>query len=185
MSLSENPTLEEIINEIDRLNNLIVNRGGSQTITPTTSNKVLQKGYYRGDITVKGDANLASANIVSGKSIFGIAGSATIQSLGGKRWAKGTTSKTKSVRGLTFRPRTVIYWFTRERYGGGMIGIYSADAGINISSRYLSNDGSNGLAYPSSANLTIYDDGFDINIGAIIGGADPSFVLSLKWMAIE
>lgn len=185
MALSENPTLEEIINEIERLNNLIVSRGGSQIITPKTTNQTLNKGYYKGDITVKGDANLASANIVSGKSIFGIAGSATIQSLGGKRWAKGTTSKTKSVRGLPFQPRTVIYWFTRSTYGGGMIGIYSADAGINISSRYQNNDGSNGLAYPSSANVTIYNDGFDINIGVLIGGADPSFVLSLKWMAIE
>ncbi len=74
MALNENPTLEEIIDEIDRLNNLIVDRGGERIITPTTTNQILAKGNYKGDITVLGDANLKSENILSGKSIFGIAG---------------------------------------------------------------------------------------------------------------
>ena len=74
MALNENPTLEEIVNEIERLNNLIVDRGGERIITPTTTNQILAKGNYKGDITVLGDANLKSENILSGKSIFGIAG---------------------------------------------------------------------------------------------------------------
>lgn len=54
----------------------MVNRGGAQTITPGTSNKVLGSGYYSGNITVKGDVNLIAGNIATGKSIFGVAGSA-------------------------------------------------------------------------------------------------------------
>jgi hypothetical protein len=54
----------------------MVNRGGAQTITPGTSNKTLNSGYYSGNITVKGDSNLKAENIVSGKSIFGVSGTA-------------------------------------------------------------------------------------------------------------
>lgn len=54
----------------------MVNRGGAQTVTPGTSNKTLNAGYYSGNITVAGDADLIAANIVSGKNIFGVAGSA-------------------------------------------------------------------------------------------------------------
>ena len=54
----------------------MVNRGGAQTVTPGTSNKTLNAGYYSGNITVAGDADLVAANIVSGKNIFGVAGTA-------------------------------------------------------------------------------------------------------------
>ena len=93
MALNENPTLEEIVNEVERLNNLIVNRGGTQTITPKTTNQVLSKGYYKGDITVKGDANLIASNILRGKSIFGVSGSIDI----GKKWASGVISNDPSL----------------------------------------------------------------------------------------
>lgn len=112
MALNENPTLKEIVDEAERLNNLIVNRGGSQTITPKTSNQTLAKGYYKGDITIKGDSNLVASNILSGKSIFGVAGSATVDSLGGKKWASGTaTIHDKyyiTVTGLAFTPSLII-----------------------------------------------------------------------------
>lgn len=52
----------------------ITNRGGAQTVTPSTSNKTLYSGYYSGNITVKGDSNLKAANIKSGTSIFGVTG---------------------------------------------------------------------------------------------------------------
>lgn len=55
----------------------ITNRGGAQTVTPGTSNKTLNSGYYSGNITVKGDSNLTAANIKSGTSIFGVTGSYT------------------------------------------------------------------------------------------------------------
>lgn len=50
---------------------------GAQTITPSTTDKTIASGrYLTGTQTIKGDANLIPANIVSGKSIFGVSGSA-------------------------------------------------------------------------------------------------------------
>lgn len=47
------------------------------TITPTTSNQTIASGtYLTGTQTIKGDPNLVPANIVSGKTIFGVSGTA-------------------------------------------------------------------------------------------------------------
>lgn len=50
------------------------------TITPTTTDQTIEAGQYlSGAQTIKGDANLVSENIISGKSIFGVSGSVVIQ----------------------------------------------------------------------------------------------------------
>ena len=51
----------------------------AKTITPSTLDQVaISSGYYAsGAITVKGDPNLVASNIVNGKSIFGVVGTAT------------------------------------------------------------------------------------------------------------
>ena len=55
---------------------------GSATITPGTSNQTIASGtYLTGTQTIKGDANLVSGNIVAGKSIFNVDGSAQIPSI--------------------------------------------------------------------------------------------------------
>lgn len=49
------------------------------TITPGTSNQQISSGVYlTGTQTIAGDANLVGSNIISGKSIFGVAGSVVI-----------------------------------------------------------------------------------------------------------
>ena len=52
------------------------------TITPGTSNQTIASGtYLTGTQTISGDTNLVSGNIVAGKSIFGVVGSAQIPSI--------------------------------------------------------------------------------------------------------
>lgn len=49
------------------------------TITPGTSDQTISSGtYLTGAQTIKGDANLVASNIVAGKSIFSVQGSAQI-----------------------------------------------------------------------------------------------------------
>lgn len=49
----------------------------AKTYTPTISDQTIASGTYLTDVqTIKGDANLIPANIVSGVSIFGVAGNA-------------------------------------------------------------------------------------------------------------
>ena len=48
----------------------------AETYTPTTSDQTINAGQYlSGAQTIKGDANLTQANIKSGVTIFGVAGS--------------------------------------------------------------------------------------------------------------
>lgn len=59
----------------------------AQTITPGTSNKTIASGrYLTGTQTIKGDSNLNAANIVSGKTIFGVTGTYT----GGGKMVNGS-----------------------------------------------------------------------------------------------
>ena len=49
------------------------------TYTPTTSDQTIAAGQYlSGAQTIKGDANLVSANILSGKTIFGVSGNSNV-----------------------------------------------------------------------------------------------------------
>jgi hypothetical protein len=56
----------------------------AQTITPGITNQTIASGkYLTGAQTIKGDANLVASNIVSGKSIFGVVGTAITGGGGG------------------------------------------------------------------------------------------------------
>ena len=53
----------------------------TKTVTPRTSSQTVKpdSGYVLETISVSGDANLVSGNIISGKTIFGVSGSVVIQ----------------------------------------------------------------------------------------------------------
>ena len=63
------------------------------TITPTTSDQTIAAGLYMaGAQVIKGDANLVAGNILSGKSIFGVAGSLTLPTI-----SQDSTTKVLSI----------------------------------------------------------------------------------------
>ena len=101
---------------------------GTKTITPNTSAQSLGAGYYD-KITINGDADLVAANIVSGKNIFGVTGTATIVSMGGRKVVTGTSSFSLkdgkgsdiTVSGLPFKPSIIVIMGTANNnaYVGG------------------------------------------------------------------
>lgn len=136
MALSENPTLEEIIDEAERLNNLVIDRGGTRTITPSTTNQVLSKGNYKGDITILGDSDLIASNIKSGVNIFGINGSVKPykEAMGTVRTSDSGWTPYVQVNGLDFTPIMV---FLFDEYGLFSISIGDAGASSSAYRNYI------------------------------------------------
>ena len=63
------------------------------TYTPTTSNQTIAAGtYLTGAQTIKGDANLIASNIISGKTIFNVAGTVTLPTI-----SQDSTTKVLSI----------------------------------------------------------------------------------------
>jgi len=65
---------------------------GAVTIPPGTSAQAIASGYHNGSGTVAGDANLTAGNIVAGRSIFGVSGSAAPLLKTGQTTSYGTGS---------------------------------------------------------------------------------------------
>lgn len=94
---------------------------GALNLTPGAAAISIPSGYTSGG-TVSGDANLIAANILSGKSIFGVAGSViprkyatgtVTRSVGTATFTYVTTSRTVdlyyiTVSGLSFEPKIIV-----------------------------------------------------------------------------
>lgn len=87
------------------------------TITPGTSNQSISANQFLvGAQTIKGDTNLAAANIISGKSIFGVAGSAkvykeltfTVTSSAGNKAFSGITCPYIQYGSIGFTPKSLV-----------------------------------------------------------------------------
>ena len=97
------------------------------TITPGTTDQTIPSGVITTGVqTIKGDGNLVAANIIGGKSIFGIAGTASIASLGGVtlKTAVGTIPAGTTTVALGWQPKIIVFGL-RSNYRGY---IYGPDA---------------------------------------------------------
>ena len=164
----------------------------AQTYTPTTVNQVISSGrYLTGNQTILGDADLIASNIVSGKSIFGISGSASITSLGGKNFASGsaiagsngtfyyasgssTTKDYLEVTGLSFTPSIVVIQFAGTSnlgdisviYKTSTTGIYSGNCIVSYADKSTSTGDAN-VYYFSVSSVS---NGFKIPVGVLGSG---------------
>lgn len=108
---------------------------GGQTVTPGTATQTIACSgkYMTGDISVKGDANLVAGNILSGKSIFGVAGN--VRKFGNTTFASAPSGTRKTYTyypsnstslyplnlGLGFHPVTYGYvCYNNPSYCGAM-----------------------------------------------------------------
>ena len=104
----------------------------AQTITPGTSNKTIASGkYLTGTQTIIGDSNLIPANIVAGKSIFGVNGSFSLSNMQLVVICTGTNTITATKDGVTktaigtqdtfgFNDLTVGTWSVKASNSQGM-----------------------------------------------------------------
>lgn len=74
----------------------MANRGAGGTVTPGTTDQTKAAGYYSSAITIKGEVNLVPANILGGKTIFGVAGGIPDRGAGGTVMP-GTADQTKAA----------------------------------------------------------------------------------------
>ncbi|NLK38000.1 MAG: hypothetical protein GX299_07940 [Epulopiscium sp.] len=160
---------------------------GAVVLTPGTSNKAIVAGYHSGQGYVKGDANLVAGNIVSGKSIFGVAGSVNV----GKKWGSGTVAATKpaeggcllSVRSLVFRPSFIWVEFAVDRIVRWAAPGLSPGFNTAWNTMYLymwGYSGSDKADVKTDISITLYSNGFDIHF---TGFTYPGAIA--KWIAFE
>lgn len=151
----------------------------AKTYTPGTKDQIIAAAQYLiGQQIIKGDANLIAANIIAGKSIFGIAGTAP-------RIKTGTISCTyserrkviTSVEALGFTPD----FFVVCAYTGGsketsLIAVLWSNA-----PGYIGNSCNDGSNHPAGNQGQIYKSGtsYYISVDGTSGGKE------FTWLAIK
>ena len=132
--LNENASLKEVIDAFELINSKLIDRGGSRTILPGYYNQILNKGNYKGDITILGDSNLKPENIKNGISIFNVVGNA-ISGDGGKKFAAGTLRTSDRKSDLYSESGGIYDKFDNESKNG--IGYIASYVGLTFTPRII------------------------------------------------
>ena len=147
---------------------------GGNTLTPTTANQQAIPSGFKAQraINVLGDANLIAANILSGKSIFGVAGSVTE-----RKYATGNASpsQTLTVSGLSFEP-TVVIVYGPDIYGSNT----QVSASPSISTELTSNSTTSPVSI-TTGTFTPSASGFSMELWA--NGSSHYFNNTVTWYA--
>ncbi|MHB1651383.1 MAG: hypothetical protein ACYCVD_02765 [Desulfitobacteriaceae bacterium] len=165
---------------------------GSPTIAPGVNAQSLAAGNYTGG-TVNGDANLIAANILTGISIFGVAGTAkrqasgTITSVNDSRtyyYSDGTTVSKCSitVSGLTFTPSVIVMI---ELTSGDIFIFTPLTIGTTGRITEVYNIGGNNalITYANEANLKL--DGVAAYVNTTGFRMPANYIDSYNWYAYE
>jgi hypothetical protein len=148
---------------------------GQIIITPTTSNKPINKGFHDGTGYVVGDSDLVSGNIKAGINIFGVDGKASVVDT-----AVATATSDTIISGFTA-------WVNGNKLTGNAKGLKTASGQLtfDVSTNYnisftLPTQDFNviaWIAYDSTGNLN--DKGIfgilDLNISAYTSGSSTAF----------
>lgn len=151
-------------------NGTMANRG-AVVITPSTSNQAIPKGFHNGSGYVVGDTDLRASNIVNTANIFGVQGTATVESLGGTKYATGTLTPTYDSDGygsffyaniptLSFTPRVIVVYGTFTATLNSSFDGSTFTSSIKASCFYLSNIGYN-FYHTSETDNNDYFNGVD------------------------
>ncbi len=174
---------------------------GVVTITPSTVNQALL-GYYASTSKVNGDANLIAANILKGKSIFGIAGAVGRRATGSivashltgstiytnfntdSIWSSTTAYPVLTVTGLSFLPSIIIATFTNGTLHSFSIysanPIFSTKVSPSATVVWGNVGGAVGFSY-LAGNVYVSSSGFQLPWNDGNGTTDRTF----NWLAIE
>ena len=110
----------------------------AKTWTPGTTNQTISAGsYLSGNQIVAGDANLVSANIVKGKSIFGVSGAAVLE----KNANAHNVPTGKTVAGVSDVLTGKTFWNGSSWQDGSM----ANKANTTVAAATVSENGSNAL----------------------------------------
>lgn len=165
---------------------------GGNTITPGTAaiQAIAAGTIANAAIQVAGDPNLVAANILSGKSIFGVAGSV----VEGTPYASGTALSGSAsiafvedggattsvypitVSGLSFQASRIIVILPASPYGEQVFDI-TDQLGINANTHYVGIYNATVYKFQTSTNLYINATGFQLPV------AVPS--TTFKWYAYQ
>lgn len=159
---------------------------GNAILSKIASGGYINNGVLGTPEVMLNDPNHIGTNILSGKSIFGVAGSAKRMAFGSVPAGGGTITKTFTVNGLTFRPSHVIVVANvgnanpATTMGAGVYGPnFGSNSGLNVAG------GASWSGQMTANNVTTAADGFTITAYQNNAASPVTPLNDIFWLAVE